>query len=160
MNIRLLRLTVITYAAILVGTACAPKATPPPVDDLATNIARGVSVAYTRTAEAPTLTPSATPAPTAAFTPTHGPIQPPTVLSLAPCWFGPGPNYNLESNIKAGEQVQLVGVGTVPGWYIIINPYFYQRCWIQAVNLRIDPNTDLSQYPMMTPIPQRATPKP
>ena len=61
----------------------------------------------------------------------------------------------LESNIEAGEQVQVVGVGSVPGWYIIINPYFQQRCWIQATNLTIDPNMDLSQFPIMTPIPFR-----
>jgi hypothetical protein len=161
MNLRFLRLAVIGLAAILMSAACAPKATPP-VDDLATNIAQGVSIMLTRTALAPTLTPSATPTqtpvpPTA--TPTKGPVQPPVVVNFAPCWFGPGYAYNLESNIKQGEKVELVGVGSIPGWYIIINPYFYQRCWIQAVNLSIDPNMDLSQYPLMTPIPLR-TPNP
>ena len=44
MNLRFLRLAVIGIAVILMGAACAPKATPP-VDDLATNIAQGVFVA-------------------------------------------------------------------------------------------------------------------
>ncbi|HEY9152840.1 MAG TPA: hypothetical protein VIN60_08145 [Anaerolineales bacterium] len=162
MNARFQRLMVIGLATILVSTACIPKATPSAADQLATNIAIGVPIALTRTAEAPTPKPSATPTQTAipaTVTPTSKPIQPPTVINFAPCWFGPGPGYNLESNIEQGAQVQLVGVGSLPGWYIIINPYFYQRCWIQAANLSIDPRMDLSQIPLMTPIPLR-TPKP
>jgi hypothetical protein len=162
MNLRFLRLIVIALGAILLSTACASSSTPSPTDQQATNIAMGVALAWTRTAQAPTLTPSATPTqtpmpPTA--TPTKGPIKPPIVSNFAPCWWGPGNAYHLESNIEAGEQVQLVAVGSLPGWYIIINPYFYQRCWIQATNLTIDPNMDLSQYPIMTPIPLR-TPNP
>jgi len=162
MNLRFLRLIVIALGAILLSTACASSSTPSPADQQATNIAMGVALAWTRTAQAPTLTPSATPTqtplpPTA--TPTKGPIKPPIVSNFAPCWWGPGNAYHLESNVEAGEQVQLVAVGSLPGWYIIINPYFYQRCWIQATNLTIDPNMDLSQYPIMTPIPLR-TPNP
>ena len=161
MNLRFLRLAVIGIAVILMGAACAPKATPP-VDDLATNIAQGVFVALTRTALAPTLTPSATPTqtpvpPTAI--PTKGPVQPPVVAGFANCWlFGPGYSYSLDSHIKSGKQVKLVGVGSVPGWYIIINPYYGTTCWIQAASLSIDPNMDLSHTPMMTPFPLAPTP--
>jgi hypothetical protein len=161
MNLRFLHLPVIGLAVILISTACASKATSSSADEMATNIAMGVSVVRTRTAEAPTVTPSATPTRTprpATPTPTRGAIKPPVVVNFAPCWFGPGNAYYLESNIEAGEQVQVVGVGSIPGWYIIINPYFYQRCWIQAVNLSIDPNMDLSQIPMMTPLIPHATP--
>jgi len=162
MNLRFLRLIVIALGAILLSTACASNSTPSPADQQATNIAMGVAFAWTRTAEAPTVTPSVTstltPLPPTA-TPTRGPIKPPIVSNFAPCWFGPGNAYNLESNIEACETVQLLAVGSIPGWYIIINPYFQQRCWIQATNLSIDPNMDLSQYPLMTPIPLR-TPNP
>jgi hypothetical protein len=159
MNMRFRYLIFVGMMATLMITACAPPATPSTPDDMATNIALGVFVAQTKTAAAPTLTPSATLPPTATFAPTKGPIQPPTVTHFAPCWFGPGNDYHLESNIKKGEQVQLVGIGSIPGWYIIVNPYFQQRCWIQAINLNIDPNMDLSIYPTMTPIPLK-TPKP
>jgi len=144
-------------------TACAPS----PADQMATSIAMGVAVVRTRTAEAAKLTPTVTltrtphppiATPTKTATPSKGPIKPPVVVNPAPCWWGPGNAYYLESNIEAGQQVQLVGVGSVPGWYIIINPYFYQRCWIQAVNLSVDPNMDMSQFPMMTPMIPHPTP--
>ena len=161
MSLRLMRSAIIGLVVILMSTACAPKATPS-VDDLATNIAQGVSIMLTRTALAPTLPPSATPTqtplpPTA--TPTRGPVQSPVVVGFANCWlFGPGYSYSLDSHIKSGKQVKLVGVGSVPGWYVIINPYYSTACWIQAANLNIDPNMDLSQIPMMTPFPLTPTP--
>ena len=165
MNLRFLRLVIIGLVVILLSTACASSSTPSPADQQATNIAMGVALAWTRTAEAPTVTPSATPTHTPhppTVTPTKGPIKPPTVLNFASCFWGPWSRdtaYGLESNIEVGEQVQVVGIGSVPGWYIIINPYFQQKCWIQASNLTIDPNMDLSQYPIMTAIPFR-TPVP
>jgi uncharacterized protein YgiM (DUF1202 family) len=162
MNLRFLQLVIIGLVMILLSAACASNSNPLPADQQATNIAMGVALAWTRTAEAPTVTPSATPTHTpfpSTATPTKGPIKPPTVVNFASCWWGPGNAYHLESNIEAGEQVQLVGVGSIPGWYIIINPYFQQKCWIQAANLSIDPNMDLSQYALMTPIPLR-TPNP
>ncbi len=158
-NVRIQYLSVFGLITILIAAACAAKATPPAVNDMATNIALGVSAAQTKTAEAPTPIPSATPTNTPIPATMTSVPQQPVVLHFAPCWFGPGNAYHLESNIEKGERVQLVGVGSIPGWYIIINPYFQQRCWIQAVDLSIDPNMDLSQYPMMTPIPL-ITPKP
>ena len=161
MNLRFLQLVIIGLVMILLSAACASNSNPLPADQQATNIAMGVALAWTRTAEAPTVTPSATPThtphpPTA--TPTKGPIKPPTVVNFASCWWGPWSRdtaYGLENNINPGEQVQIVGVGSIPGWYIIISPLYGQRCWIQATNLTIDPNMDLSQYPIMTPIPFR-----
>ncbi|MGA7193334.1 MAG: hypothetical protein WBW94_06850, partial [Anaerolineales bacterium] len=156
MNLRFLRLAVIGLAAILISAACAPKATPPQVDDMATNIASGVSAALTQTAAAPTPLPSATSTQTpipATITPTSGPVEPPLVVKFAACWFGPDSTYGLESNIAKGQRVQLLGIGSVPGWYIISNPYFHQPCWIEAVNLSIHVGTDMSQYPVITPIP-------
>ncbi len=162
MKLRFFLQAVTGLSLILMGTACASKATPSPVDQQATNIAMGVAIAQTQTAQAPTLTPSVTPTqtplpPTA--TPTKGPVQPPVVVGFANCWlFGPGYSYSLDSHIKSGKQVKLIGVGSVPGWYIIINPYYSTTCWIQAANLSIDPNMNLSQIPMMTPFPLAPTP--
>ncbi len=161
MNLRFPRLTMVWFAAILMSAACAPKAAAPlPVDDMATNVARGVSAALTKTAEAPAPSPFAAPTETVIpATATSGPIPPLVVAHFASCWFGPGSAYNLESNINKGERVELLGVGSVPGWYIIRNPYFFQPCWIQAANLAIDASADLSYYPVMTPYPLK-TPKP
>ena len=162
LNPRFLHPVIIGLVAIFISTACAPQATPPVVDRQATNIAMGVAVAKTQTAQAPTATqtttPTSTPLPPTA-TPTKGPVQPPVVVGFANCWlFGPGYSYSLDSHIKSGKQVQIIGVGSVSGWYIIINPYYGTTCWIQAASLNIDPNMDLSQIPMMTPYPLTPAP--
>jgi len=159
---RLLNPLAVVLVAVLISAACAAKPTPPPTDLQATNIAVGVAVARTATALAPTATWTATPTNTPlppTVTPTAGPIQPPVVINFANCWlFGPGYSYSLDSHIKSGKTVQLIGVGTVPGWYIINNPYYGTACWIKAADLRIDPNMDLSQFPLMTPFPLSPTP--
>jgi hypothetical protein len=162
--IRSLRLAAIGMLMICMNAACSPQASPPPVDSMATNIALGVIRAQSQTAQAlppsPTATETQTPIPTP--TVTSGPTQQPMVIHFAPCWFGPGRAYNLESNIEEGESVDLLAVGTVPGWYIIRNPYFRQPCWIQAENLSLGPAFDPGPFPMMTPWPTRivATNKP
>jgi hypothetical protein len=162
LNPRFLHQAVIVLITILISAACAPQATPSAGDLMATNIAMGVIIARTRTAQAPTATRTATPTHTPlppTVTPTQGPIQPPVVVNFANCWlFGPGYSYSLDSHIKSGKQVQLIGVGSTPGWYIIINPYYGTPCWIQAADLSIDPNMDLSQFPLMTPFPLSPTP--
>lgn len=131
-------------------------------DSMSTSIALGVIAAQSQTAQAlppsPTATATQTPTPLATFTGT--PTQQPVVTNLAACWFGPGRAYRLESNIKEGEVVELLAVGTIPGWYIIRNPYFQQPCWIQAENLSLDPSFDPEQFPLMTPLPTRIVPTP
>ena len=158
--IRFSRLAYIGFLLFCMSAACSPQATPPPVDSLATNIALGVIAARSQTAQAlpPSPTTTATQTPTPLPTVTSSPTQQPVVTHLAACWFGPGRAYNLESNIKKGESVELLAVGTVPGWYIIRNPYFHQPCWIQSENLSLDPAFDPSQFPMMTPWPTRIVP--
>jgi len=157
--IRSPRLAVIGILVICISAACRPQAFPPPVDSLATKIALGVIAARSQTAQAlpasPTATETQTPTPAPAI---PSATQQPVVTNFAPCWFGPGPAYNLESNIKVGESVDLLAVGTVPGWYIIRNPYFHQPCWIQAENLNLGTDFDPSQFPMMTPWPTRIPP--
>lgn len=72
-------------------------------------------------------------------------------ISQAACWFGPGSSYNMESYITNGKEVELLGVGSVPGWYIIKNPYFYQPCWISTTEVKIPEGMDLSTYPVISP---------
>jgi len=144
--------------ALHLTAACSsPQPTPTSAESMATSIALGVIAARSQTAEAlppsPTATATQTPTPLPTFTGT--PTQLPVVTNLAACWFGPGPAYRMESSIKEGEVVELLGVGTVPGWYIIRNPYFQQPCWIQAENLSLDPAFDPSPYPLVTPLPTR-----
>ncbi len=156
MRLRFWSLKVLTLAAIVAMSACAPKATPPPVDSVSTVAAALAVMIMTQTAAAvpptptATLTPSATD--TAIVTPTSSePGRDPMTVNFAACYFGPGPSFTLESNIKKGKAVELLGIGNVPGWYIIRNPYFHRPCWIAAADLKIFEGTDLSQYPVMTP---------
>ena len=151
------RLASIGILLFCMSAACSPQASPPPVDSMSTSIALGVIAAQTQTAQAlpPSPTATATQTPLPPPTATSSPTQQPVVTRLAACWFGPGPAYRMESSIKEGEIVELLAVGTVPGWYIIRNPYFQQPCWIQAENLNLDPAFDPSQFPMVTPLPTR-----
>lgn len=158
MNLRFMRLIVIPAAAMLLAS-CAPKAVTPTVDVMGTAVAQAAYDLMTQTAAAasptplPTDTPTPLPTDTPTLTATVGPPKRPVILNFTGCWFGPGPTYVLESNISAGKKVDLLGVGSVPGWYIIRNPYFHKPCWVQAADLQIDPATDLSTYPIMTPGP-------
>jgi len=156
--IRFSQFAAIGILALHLTAACSsPQPTPTFADSMATSIALGVIAARSQTAEAlppsPTATATQTPTPLPTFTGT--PTQQPVVTRLAACWFGPGPAYRMESSIKEGEVVELLAVGTVPGWYIIRNPYFQQPCWIQAENLSLDPAFDPSPFPLVTPLPTR-----
>jgi hypothetical protein len=156
MQLRFWSLKVLTLAAIVATSACAPKATPPPVDSVSTVAAALVNMMMTQTAAAASPTPTVTltpnPTETMTVTPTSSdPARRPQTVNFAGCYFGPGPSFTLESNIAKGKAVDLLGIGNVPGWYIIRNPYFHRPCWIQEVDLKIFDGTDLSQYPVMTP---------
>lgn len=165
MKFDVFRNTLIVLLFATAMTACAPKApATPTVDIVGTTAAQLAAQMLTQTAGAVTPTPlPPTETPTPAFTdtpavPTEKPvIESPNVTVFAGCYAGPGDNYTLVSNIdpsirKAGRQVVTVlGVGSVPGWYIIRNPYFNNPCWIKAENINIDPNMDLTQFPVMTP---------
>ena len=158
--IRFSRLAGIGILLFCMSAACSSQPTPMSADSMATSIALGVIAAQSQTAQAlpPSPTATATQTPTPLPTATSTPTQQPVVTHLAACWFGPGRAYRLESNVKKGEIVELLAVGTVPGWYIIRNPYFHQPCWIQAENLSLDPSFDPGQFPMMTPLPTRIVP--
>jgi hypothetical protein len=159
MDLRILRLFVIGLAALLIVTACQSKAPTPSVDAMATAVAQAASVLLTQTAAAasptpppPTVTITPSPTETETVTPTlSGPPRLPQTVNFAGCYFGPGPSFTLESNISKGKGVELLGVGSVPGWYIIRNPYFHRPCWISVNDLKIFPGTDPSTFPVMTP---------
>ena len=152
-------LVVIGIVLVVILSACAPQVTPPPVDTAATMAIQFMQEMLTQTAAAASPTPL--PA-TATLIPTETPSPQPTeakplkrtvIKTFTGCYYGPGPEYTLDSNISEGRRVDIVGIGSVPGWYVIINPYFHKQCWVNANDLEIDPARDLSTLPVMTPIP-------
>lgn len=161
MNLKSIRLITTSLALILIGSACAPQVTSTPVDVVGTTAAELAMVMLTQTAWAYTPTPMP---PTITLTPsfTETPLPEPTssdppkrpvVTEFTGCWTGPGPTYTLISNIDPKKYVDVIGIGDVPGWYIIRNPYFRNPCWIEAAYLKIDPRMDFSIFPVMTPGP-------
>jgi hypothetical protein len=161
MNPRSLSLALVGFAVTLLLISCAPEAATPTVDVVRTVAAQLAAGILTQTAAAAsptptpvtsTSTPAVTDTPTASPTSSEPPARP-VINEFTGCWYGPGPAYTLESNISKGKKVELVGVGSEPGWYVIINPYFHKPCWVKAEYLTIDPAMDLSALPMMTPGP-------
>ena len=161
MHLRFLISTVIGLAIIGFATACTPEAaTPPPVDSIATLSVEMAHLMQTQTAMASSPTPlpaTATPSPgptdTPTIEPTNRPIKRPAIKKFTGCYYGPGLEYGLDSNISENKKVEIVGIGSTPGWYVIINPYFHKQCWIAASDLEVDPAMDLSVLPIMTPKP-------
>jgi hypothetical protein len=140
----------------LILSGCSGKATPASSDSgVGTTAAELMDAMLTETAHAVPLTPTFTLTPKPHATPTAAgtpaPIAQPVVINFAGCWYGPGTTYTLESNISKGKKVQILGVGSVAGWYIIYNPYFHQPCWIAASDLQIDPRMNIAKFPVMTP---------
>ena len=82
----------------------------------------------------------------------------PVVIHDALCNAGPGDVYEVVSSVKTGTQVELIGVGSVSGWYIINNPIYHDPCWIAAANLKIDPGFNLSTLRVFNP-PSTPTPE-
>ena len=160
-NLRFLHITIIGFAVTLIGTACTPQATSTPVDSIGTTAAQLAMVMLTQTAGAysPTpLPPTETPTPSFTQTPVIAPsnTKPPKrpgTTEFTGCWTGPGPTYKLISNIDPKKYVDVIGIGSVPGWYVIRNPYFHNPCWIEIAHLNVDPNMDFSVFPVMTPGP-------
>jgi hypothetical protein len=96
--------------------------------------------------------PSATPA----FTGTPAPIataQNPLVLRDTLCWIGPGNPYDVVSSLKANTRIELIGRGTVTGWWVITNPIYRDACWVQAADVQIEPGFDTSTLKLINPPP-------
>ncbi len=154
----IIRLTLIALIVLGLGASCAPRPATPSPSDFATAVAGAAFTLMTQTAAAfsPTPPPTETPTPLPTATPTIAVTDTPEhvnplVLNFTGCYFGPGGNSTLESNISKGKRVELLGVGSEPGWYIVRNPYFHRPCWIAASDLSIDKGIDLSALPVMTP---------
>jgi hypothetical protein len=147
---------------LVIVTGCTPKtATPPPVDIAGTIAVQLASSMMTQTVAAysptpPPATPTLVPTEVAiTATPEYVATNRPEVQTepRAACWKGGPPDlgYKLDSNISFPKKVDLLGVGSIPGWYIIRNPYFNAPCWMSAQDLKIFSDMDLSTYPVMTP---------
>ena len=139
-------------------SSCSPQEDATPTVDVIGSMAAEMAASMqTQTAAAYTPTPSpVTPSPIPSNTPIPEPTKDPTldvitVVIDAPCYTGPGDTYVLTSNIEAPEPVELLGIGSVPGWYIIRNPYFESPCWIAIDAVELDPNMDITIFPTMTP---------
>ena len=116
----------------------------------------GVALTQTALGVVDTSTPITVPTLPAGLTPTPpGPV----VIKDTLCWVGPGNQFEVVSAIRAGALVELLGRGTIPGWFIVRNPIYHDPCWIQAATLQIDPGLDLSGLPYFSP-PPTPTPTP
>ncbi len=144
----------ILFAGLLTGCELPGAATP---DYIATSIAATVA------ARAEIATPSGTPAaadsssappPTITLTPTQTATpQNPIVLRDALCFLGPGDPYEVVSSIKAGTPLELVGRGSLAGWWIVRNLLYPNPCWIAAQYIQIDPNTNIACLQIFDPPP-------
>jgi hypothetical protein len=108
-------------------------------------------------------TPSSTIAPVVLTTDTASPTskpQDPLVLRDTLCYVGPGPKYDVVSALNQGEQVKLLGVGSVSGWYVVENPTYHDPCWVASNDLQIDAGTDLVNLKTFTPPPLPSPTKP
>jgi len=155
MKIRIQFITVSGLSVLIFLSSCAPKATPTgpsQADQISTRAAELASMMLTQTVAAysPTTPPTFTPEPTASATiePTPAVINPPTIKGFAPCYVKPSTTAVLTSNISDTKKVELLAIGSTPGWYKIKNPYFNSPCWVAAENLVLDPNMDLSTFPI------------
>jgi hypothetical protein len=154
------KLTLAGVALVLGVSACNLPSGAPPVDVGATMIAATVSVLQTDAAASataavtPSPVPSEAPTPTPYLSPTAtSEPQPPVVTKLSLCYTGPGPVYPVVSSVKAGTQVNILGVGSTVGWFVIENPTYHDRCWLQATNLQIDPNLNVAGLKVYNPPP-------
>jgi len=148
---------------LITVASCAPSTpTPPPVDIAGTIAVQLASSMMTQTVAAYSPTPlPATPTPpmptevAITDTPEYVATNRPEVQTepRAACWKGGPPDlgYKLDSNISFPKKVDLIGVGNIPGWYVIRNPYFNAPCWMSATDLKIFSDIDLSTYPVIAP---------
>jgi hypothetical protein len=159
---RTIRWTRIPICITLITTvaACTLPGYGSSVDAGATMIA--ATVAALQTGVAASQTAPVTPSPSPSTAPTPSPVgtatatvepKQPVVASLALCWTGPGPAYTVVSSVKPGTAVDILGVGSKTGWFVIQNPTYHDRCWIEAKNLQLDPYFNVAGMPVFNPPP-------
>lgn len=147
------------FVGILILQACNLPANTPPTDIPTAPSAEFTSaVADVPQSQLETETPTLTSLPVATDTPmpTATP-QNPLVLRDTLCWVGPGNKYEVVSAIKAETRIELIGRGTVDGWWVIVNPIYKDACWVQSGDVQIEPGFDISKLRLIEP---PATPSP
>lgn len=161
MKTRSWHLVLVAVVLTVAVLACGVQLTEPTGNNPATDVAAtifvlqtGVSGSQTAQAGQAPVQPSVTPQPTV----THAPAATNTpkgtiVINTALCSTGPGPVYGVVSSVKQGTEVNLLGVGSKAGWFVIENPTYHDRCWIEAKNLQIDPNFNLASLQVYNPPP-------
>ncbi|MFH1183498.1 MAG: hypothetical protein V1755_00465 [Chloroflexota bacterium] len=113
------------------------------------------ALAASQTAEAVPIPPSTVsepPSATATLFATPVPEKP-VVQTTTLCWTGPGIAYPVVSGIRAGEVVNVLGVGSRTGWLVIENPVYGDRCWIETKNLKLDPFFSTAGLEVFNPPP-------
>ncbi len=136
----------------LVGQSPAPTLPEPTLVALQTMEALTPAAAQTMIALSPVPT---GPTPTG----TRGPSKQSVMAATTLCWTGPGSQYEVVSAVRAGYRVAVLGIATIPGWYIIRNPIYLDPCWIPANTLQLNPlvNPNTLQLYQIPPTPT-ATP--
>jgi len=148
----------ITMFTLILGACNMPSGRVDAVDSSRTAAAETVSAVQTGnvntqalppvTVEVTTPAPTQTGFPTATATP-----QNPLVINAALCWVGPGSVYEVVSALKQNERVELLGRGSIPGWWIVRNPIYNDPCWVQERYLQIDPGYDTASLKVFNPPP-------
>lgn len=100
---------------------------------------------------APEVSPTSTPTPTEAL-PTSTPLNP-LVLETTLCWKGPGAQYEVVSALQKDQRVELIGQGSISGWWIVDNPIYHDPCWAQANTLQLDTGYNTAALAIFTPPP-------
>jgi hypothetical protein len=101
------------------------------------------------------------PSPTDTAVPPSATPQEPMVIHTTLCWLGPGAKYDVVSSVNQGQVVEVIGRGSVAGWYIIRNPRYNDPCWIQASDMQLDAGLDINALKVFNPPPLPTnTPKP
>jgi hypothetical protein len=159
MRTRNLLISISLFLAIFLGACNLPVATEetqPPQDTVATwaaatLTARAASALVPTGTSVPAENPTPTPTATESL-PTSTP-QNPLVLETTLCWKGPGAQYEVVSALKKDERVELIGQGSIAGWWIVNNPIYHDPCWAQANYLQIEPGYNTAALPIYTPPP-------
>ena len=164
MRTRSLLMTIALFLIILLGACNLPGAQEETPEMVASQVAETltafvVSVPISTSTPEPEELASSTPLATSTeLMPTSTP-QNPLVLQTILCWKGPGDPYEVVSALKTGERVELIGEGSIAGWWIVDNPIYHDPCWAQAVYIQIEPGYNTASLPIYTP-PPSPTPTP
>ena len=145
---------------VLAAAACSFPGAALNVDDPATVIAATVVALQTGLSGTQTALASSTQPASAAppASPTNTPLataepKQPLVIDVALCWTGPGNAYPVVSSVRPGTPVLVLGVGSKPGWFVIENPTYRDRCWIEAKHVQLDPFFNVSGLKVYNPPP-------